>query len=311
MKQRITTACAVGGITCAASCIKIISTGDECLVERLGKFHRSLGPGLHLIFPPFETISFQDTLREQVLEINPQECFTADNAPLTADAIVYMRITNMKDACYKVFNLRNAVMNLCLTHIREGVGRLTLEDSFSSRGELKRSLLTSLNQVCHEWGVEITRVEIQSLQPSPEIMRALESQISAERKKRATILTSEGEKTKLINEAEGRAASVLRSSEAEKQSIILASQAEAERQRLEAMGIQLALQTLARTIMKFDGDSKNPTSAADAMQGAIEFLGMVRHLETQSKFSQAEGAKYLILPTSHEGLNGLKQKFLN
>ena len=120
----------------------------------------------------------------------------------------------MHDACYKVFNVKNAVKNLCLTRVREEIGSITLEEAFSSRSALNKSLLHSLNDVCMDWGIQITRVEIQHLQPSQEILRALESQIAADRQKRASILQSEGEKSKLINEAEGRAAALVKDAEA-------------------------------------------------------------------------------------------------
>lgn len=234
------------------------------------------------------------------MDVPPQDCFTQDNAPLTADAVMYMRIKNMKDACYKVFNVRDALLNLCLTNVREEVGRLTLEEAFSSRGELNRRLLSSLNKVCCDWGIDITRVEIQHLQPSADILRALESQISAERKKRAAILQSEGEKAKLINEAQGRAEAMLADAEAKKKSLILASQAEAERQILEAEGIQVAIQTIAKSIIDNGGDSST------ALQEAIQFLGLVRYMETQGKFAASEGTKVLMFPTKViEGLSGL------
>ena len=285
------TACCVGAAVGVASCLKVISTGDECLVERLGKYNRSLGPGIHFISKPFETVSFKDTLKEQILDVPPQECFTADNAQLTADAIVYLLIVNMKYACYEVFNVKNAVLNLCLTHVREEIGHLTLEESFSSRGELNKALLESLNHVSKGWGIEITRVEIQSLEPSYDIKRALESQISADRKKRAAILQSEGEKTKLINEAEGRAQAMLADAEATKQSIILASHAEAERQRLEADGIRLAIETLANAIAA-DGQPRNK-----AIKESLQFLGLVRYLETQGKFASSDSTKVLMFPS--------------
>ena len=281
----------LGAAVGTASCLKVVSTGDECLIERFGKYHRSLGPGIHVIFRPFESISFQDTLREQVLDVPPQECFTADNAPLSADAIVYLRIFNMKDACYEVFNVKNAVLNLCLTHVREEIGRLTLEESFSSREELNKALLESLNGVCRNWGIEITRVKIQQLEPSNEIKRSMESQTSADRKQRATILQSEGERTKLVNEAEGRAQAMVADAEAKKKSIILASQAEAERQRLEAEGIRMAIKTVADA-MNIDGKSNNK-----AMQDSLQFLGVVRYLETQGKFASSDGTKVLMFPS--------------
>jgi regulator of protease activity HflC (stomatin/prohibitin superfamily) len=268
-------------------------------VERLGKFQRSLNAGLNFILPFVERISFEDTLREQVLDVPPQECFTLDNAPLTADAIVYMKINNMIDACYQVSNLRNAVLNLCLTQVREEVGRLTLEESFSSRGELSRRLVTTLNAICQKWGLEITRVEIQHLQPSPEILRSLELQISAERKKRAAILQSEGEKTKLINEAQGKAGALLADSEARKKSIILASQAEAERQRIEAEGIKMAIQSLATAISTAGGSYKTQNGQINerAMQDALQLLSLVRYLETQGKFASKDGTKVLMFPS--------------
>ena len=287
----IAQACAMGAVIGAATCVKIISTGDECLIERLGKYNRSLGPGIHLIWKPFECISFQDTLREQICDVPPQECFTADNAPLTADAIVFLRIKNMKDACYEIFDVKNAVLNLCLTHVREEIGKITLEESFSSRDLISKKLLTSLNDVCVHWGIEITRVELQHLEPSYEIKKALESQISADRKKRATILQSEGEKTKLINEAQGRAEAMLADAKAKKESVILRSHGEAERQKMEAEGIRIAIETIANSIA--DGGE----SRAGAIKESLQFLGLIRYLETQGKFASSDGTKVLMFPS--------------
>ena len=284
--------CAIGAMCCIAG-IKVVSTGDECLVERLGKYHHKLKPGLNFVLPLIDQVSFKDTLREQVLDVPPQECFTKDNAPLTADAIVYMRITDMTDACYKVSNVKHAVLNLCLTHLRQEVGRLTLEESFSSRGSLSLLLVQTLNKICQGWGVEITRVEIQSLQPSYEILRSMELQMSAERKKRAAILQSEGEKTKLINEAEGRAGAMLVDAEARKKSIVLASQAEAERQRNEADGIHIAIQRIALAI----AGSGSGYGSENAMKDALQLITLVRYLETQGKFASSNDTKVLMFPT--------------
>ena len=268
------------------------------MVERLGKYHRTLGPGLHFVFKPFEAISFKDTLREQVMDVPPQECFTLDNAPLTVDAIVYLRIVNSKDACYNVFNVRNAVLNLCLTNVREIVGRLTLQESFASRNMLSQKMVNTLNEICRDWGIEITRVEIQRLEPSPDILRAMELQMSAERKKRASILQSEGEKSRLVNEAEGKALALLTEAEARKKSIILESEAESERQRLEAEGIRMAIETIAEAISNGTGHSRGTGAlASKAMQDALQLLSLVRYLETQSRFSKSDSTKVLMFPT--------------
>ena len=298
-KSQLVIGSCIFGAYCCAGCIKVVSTGDECLVERLGKFHRKLKPGLNFVVPFIDIIRFRDTLREQVLDVPPQECFTFDNAPLTVDAIVYMRITDMKDACYEVSDVKNAVLNLCLTNVREEVGRITLEESFSSRGDLNRKLVATLNGICRRWGVEITRVEIQHLQPSPEILRSMELQMSAERKKRAAILQSEGEKTKLINEAEGRAGAMLADAEARKKSIILASQAEAERQEIEAEGIKLAIHSIATAIAGAGGRyyNQNGQLNENSMRDALQLLSLVRYLETQGKFASQNGTKVLMFPT--------------
>ncbi len=288
--QVIVGSCIIGAY-CVAACVKVISTGDQCTVERLGKFHRKMDPGINFMLPVLERISFRDTLREQVLDVPPQECFTLDNAPITADAIVYIRIIDMKDACYKVANVKNAVLNLCLTNLREEIGRLTLEESFSSRGTLNRALVTKLNHICQDWGVEITRIEIQHLEPSPEILRSMELQMSAERKKRAAILQSEGEKMKLINEAEGRAGALLADAEARKKSTILHSQAEAERQQIEAEGVKLAIEKIAAAI------ALNGQPSQNAVKDALQLLTFVRYMETQGKFAASGGTKVLMFPT--------------
>jgi regulator of protease activity HflC (stomatin/prohibitin superfamily) len=119
------------------------------------------------------------------------------SAPLMADAVVYMRVFDLEAARYQVKDVMSAIRNLCLTQVREQVGKLTLDESFSSRDRINMALLYDLNNVCKTWGVEITRVEIQSLEPSREIVQAMELQMAAERKKRAAILQSEGERVTL------------------------------------------------------------------------------------------------------------------
>ena len=257
-------------------CLKIITTGDECLVERFGKYNRKLGPGWHLILPPFESISFQATTREQVLDVPPQQCYTLDNAPIRADAVVYLRLTSIEAARYNVEDVRNAILNLCLTQLREGVGKLTLDESFSSRERINKELLKDLNAVANTWGVEITRVELQNMEPSKDILAAMELQMAAERKKRAAILKSEGERMTLINEAEGRASAAVAAAEAQKTTTILKAQA----------------------LQSSYGDD-HEGSAKDSVEGAIQFLGLLRYLETQGKFAASDGTKVLMLPSKN------------
>ena len=182
-----------------------------------------------MIARPFEGVSMHATLREQVLDVPPQQCYTLDNAPVSADAVIYIRIYDVEAARYQVQNLNQAIMNICLTQLREEIGKLSLDESFSSRERINSALLRDLNEATQPWGVQITRVEIQNLDPSPDIVHSMELQMSAERQKRAAILTSEGERQKLTNEAEGRASAALADAEAQRQTVILRAQAEAER----------------------------------------------------------------------------------
>jgi regulator of protease activity HflC (stomatin/prohibitin superfamily) len=224
------------------------------------------------------------------------------SAPLMADAVVYMRVFDLEAARYQVQDVMTAIRNLCLTQVREQVGKLTLDESFSSRDRINQALLYDLNNVCKTWGVEITRVEIQSLEPSREIVKAMELQMAAERKKRAAILQSEGERVTLVNEAQGRAAAVLSDAEARGKSMVLMAEAECERLRLEAEGICHSLQAMVKGI---SGGAK------ESVDAALQMLLYVRYMETQSKFAESNGTKVLMFPSkdtvpiTYEGLRGL------
>lgn len=312
--------CAAATGCAAACCLEVVTTGNECLVERLGKYHRNLGPGLHLVVRPFETVSFRATTREQVMDVPPQQCYTLDNAPIKADAVLFLRIFDPHMARYKVDDLGVAILNLCLTQLREAVGKLTLDESFSSRDRINKALLAEMNAVCGGWGVMITRVELQNLEPSRDILAAMELQMAAERKKRAAILKSEGERITLVNEAEGRAKAVLADAEARRESIVKLAEAEKHRMRVEADGMAEAVQRIAGAISASSrqgkrGGSKhengNVSPDGDDMDKALQLIMLTRYMETQAKFASSDGTKVLMFPTkdcvplSYEGLQSL------
>ena len=273
------------------SCLKIVTTGNECLVERLGRYHRKLTPGLHVLWKPLEWISFEETTREQAMDVPPQQCYTLDNAPVEADAIIYIRILSLEDACYKVKNVKFALLNLCLTQLREELGKLTLDETFSSRERINKELLQVLNEVCHTWGVEVTRVEIQNLEPSHDILSAMESQMAAERHRRAAILKSEGEREKLINEAQGHAQASLVEAQAKQESIVRLAKAEAERLREQAEGLKASIQTIVSAV-EHDGEN-----ARESIDKAVQLMMLNRFLEAQSKVATSPGTKVLMFPT--------------
>lgn len=300
------TGAAVGVSTITAGCLVFLEkvrTGDQCLIERCGVFNRKLGPGWHLIARPFEGVSMRATLREQVLDVPPQQCYTLDNAPVSADAVVYIRIHDVEAARYQVQDLRLAIMNICLTQLREEIGKLSLDESFSSRERINSALLRDLNEATQPWGVQVTRVEIQNLDPSRDILHSMELQMSAERHKRAAILTSEGERTKLTNEAEGRAKAALADAEAQRQTVILRAQAEAERLRVEAEGFKNSIDTISETLRQKGSDN--------AVDNAVQIVMMNKYLEAQAKFADSEGTKVLFFPTkdtvpiTYEGIKSI------
>ncbi len=260
--------------------VKVINQGDEALVERLGKFNRKLSPGLHIIFPAVENIVFRETIREKVIDVPPQQCITSDNVSLMADAVVYWRITDMIRARYAVEDVQRALVNLVLTALRSEIGRMELDQTFSSRAEINARLLTELDEATDPWGIKVTRVEVKDIQPSKTVQNSMEAQMAAEREKRAAILKSEGEQQSNINEATGQARAQILRAEAEKQERILRAQGQAA-----------AIKTIADTL-------NNNRLAVEALQ----FILAQSYLDMGSKVGTSPNAKVVFMdPNSIPG----------
>ncbi|MCU0551227.1 MAG: SPFH/Band 7/PHB domain protein [Leptolyngbya sp. Prado105] len=210
----------------AVSSVKIIQQGNEALIERLGSYDRKLSPGLNFVFPGLDRLAFQETIREKVLDIPPQGCITRDNVSITVDAVVYWRIVDMEKAYYKVQNLQSAMVNLVLTQIRAEMGQLELDETFTARSQINEILLRELDTATDPWGVKVTRVELRDIVPSKAVQESMELQMSAERRKRAAILTSEGERESAVNSARGKAEAQVLDAEARQKAVILAAEAE-------------------------------------------------------------------------------------
>ncbi|MGQ9872434.1 SPFH domain-containing protein [Leptodesmis sp.] len=246
----------VGG---GVSSVKIIQQGNEALVERLGVYDRKLVPGPKFVIPIIERVAFQETIREKVLDIPPQPCITRDNVSITVDAVVYWRIVDMEKAYYKVQNLQNAMVNLVLTQIRAEMGKLELDETFTARSQINELLLRDLDIATDPWGVKVTRVELRDIIPSQAVQESMELQMSAERRKRAAILTSEGDRESAINSARGKAEAqildaearqkaVVLQAEAEQKAAILHAQAERQSQVLKAQATAEAIQIVQQAL---------------------------------------------------------------
>lgn len=183
--------------------IRVISEGNEALVERVGKFNRKLEPGLNFVIPWLESIVVEETNREKVLGIEPQTAITKDNVSLKIDAVVYWQIVDLEKTFYLVEDIREAIENLVLTTLRSAIGRLDLEETYSSRDEINKTLLQQLDDATVNWGVKVTRVEVREIKPASTVMESLELERAAKSKKRAEVSQAEGtvESIKMIAEA--------------------------------------------------------------------------------------------------------------
>jgi len=210
------------------SSVKVTSGGQSRLVERLGKYDRQLQPGLSLVLPVLEKVVSHESLKERVLDIPPQQCITRDNVGIEVDAVVYWQLLEHARAYYAVDNLQAAMVNLVLTQIRAEMGKLDLDQTFTTRQEVNEVLMKELDQATDPWGVKVTRVELRDIQPSRGVQQAMEQQMTAEREKRAAILRSEGERDSQVNAARGRAEALLLDAEAQSKQQTLLAQARAD-----------------------------------------------------------------------------------
>ncbi|BAY25964.1 band 7 protein [Calothrix sp. NIES-2100] len=298
------------GGSALAGAVKVINQGDEALVERLGSYNKKLEPGLNLVAPFLDKIVYKQTIREKVLDIPPQQCITRDNVSITVDAVVYWRIIDMEKAYYKVENLQSAMVNLVLTQIRSEMGQLELDETFTARSQVNELLLRDLDIATDPWGVKVTRVELRDLIPSKAVQESMELQMSAERKKRASILTSEGDRESAINSARGKAEaqildaearqkSVILQAEAEQKAIVLRAQAERQQQVLKAQAIAESADIIAQKI------KSNP----DAHK-ALEVLFALGYLDMGATIGKSDSSKVMFIdprsiPATLEGIKSI------
>jgi regulator of protease activity HflC (stomatin/prohibitin superfamily) len=301
----------VFGVSTLTGTVKIINQGNEALVETLGKYSgKKLEPGMNFVIPFFDRIVYQQTIREKVLDIPPQQCITRDNVSITADAVVYWRIVDLEKAYYKVENLQSAMVNLVLTQIRAEMGKLELDETFTARAQINEILLRDLDIATDPWGVKVTRVEVRDIIPSKAVLESMELQMSAERRKRAAILTSEGERESAINSAKGKAEAqvldaearqkaVILDAEAQQKTIVLKAQAERQQQVLKAQATSEALQIIGKTLQ----------SDPNARQ-ALQFLLAQNYLEMGMKIGSSDSSKVMFMdprsiPATFEGIRSI------
>lgn len=267
--------------------VKIVSQGHEWTVERLGRYDRTLLPGLNIIIPFIETIGRKVNVQETVLDIPSQEVITQDNATVTVDGVMFNQVLDTAKAVYEVQNLTEALINLAMTNTRSVIGSMALDDVLSNRDTINQRLLTVIDQATEPWGVKVTRIELRNIQPPANLLEAMAKQMTAERNKRASILTAEGEKQAAVLRAEGL-----------KQAAIL----QAEGQQLAAIKQAEARERLA------EAEAKATQVVSDAIAtgnvNAINYFVAQKYVEAFAQFAQSPNQKVIMLPMEATSLLG-------
>lgn len=195
--------------------VRLVPQGSKWVVQRLGKFHATLNPGLNIIIPYVDDVSYKVTTKDIVLDIPSQEVITRDNAVIIANAVAYINIVSPEKAVYGVEDYALAIQNLVQTSLRSIVGEMDLDDALSSRDQIKAKLKAAISNDISDWGITMKTVEIQDINPSSTMQRAMEEQAAAERERRATVTRADGEKAAAILEADGRLEASRRDAEAQ------------------------------------------------------------------------------------------------
>ena len=257
-------------ITLARS-IRIVPQARAGIVERLGRYHRTLDAGLGLIVPYVDRVKPLLDLREQVVSFPPQPVITEDNLTVSIDSVIYFQVTDPKAATYEIANYIVAIEQLTVTTLRNVAGGMTLEDTLTSRDTINTALRVVLDEATGRWGIRVNRVELKAIDPPVTIQEAMEKQMRAERDKRAAILTAEGVKQSQILTAEG-----------EKQSSILRAEGQRQSEILHAEGQSKAIEQVFDAIHRGDADPK---------------LLAYQYLQTLPQIAQGESNKVWIIPS--------------
>ena len=227
------------------SSVKVVNTGYVYVVERLGQFYRVLPPGLHIMIPFMDFVRKKISMKQQILDIEPQNVITKDNVNIQADNVIFYQVLNAKDAVYNIENYVYGIMYSTITNMRNIIGDMSLDEVLAGRDKINMKLLDIVDSITDAYGIKILSVEIKNIVPPQEIQIAMEKQMKAEREKRAAILIAEGDRSSAIARAEGEKQSNILRAEAEKESNIRRAEGLKESQLLEAQGKARAIELLA------------------------------------------------------------------
>jgi len=237
-----------------ARSVKVVPQQNAWVVERLGRFHGTLAPGLNFLMPFVDRLAYKHSLKEIPLDVPSQVCITRDNTQLQVDGIIYFQVTDPMRASYGSSNYVFAITQLAQTLLRSVIGKMELDKTFEERDAINAAVVSALDEAATNWGVKVLRYEIKDLTPPAEILRAMQAQITAEREKRALIAASEGRKQEQINIAEGQRQSFINNSEGERQAEINRAEGEATAITAVANATADAIRKIASAIQQPGGE---------------------------------------------------------
>jgi regulator of protease activity HflC (stomatin/prohibitin superfamily) len=267
--------------------IKTVPQGSQWTVERFGRYHTTLTPGLNLIFPFIDLIGRKINVQESVLEIPSQPVITKDNASVIVDGVVFFQILDAAKAAYEVQNLEQAIINITMTNIRTAIGALDLDETLSKRDEINHRLLQVLDAATHPWGTKITRVELKDIRPPEDVVASMAKQLTAEREKRASVLQAEGIKQSAILKAEG-----------DKQSQILAAEGRlaAANKDAEARERLASAEAMATSVVS--------AAVKDGNTQALNYFIAQKYVDAIALIGKSDNSKLVLMPMEATALIG-------
>ncbi|MBN2591837.1 MAG: paraslipin [Sedimentisphaerales bacterium] len=228
--------------------IRIVPQKQAFIIERLGKYSKTLEAGFHILAPFIDKVAYRHTLKEQAVDVAPQQCITRDNIVVDVDGILYMQVVDAKKASYGISDYKFASVQLAQTTMRSVMGKLELDRTFEERDNINSVIVDAVDKASDPWGVKVTRYEVKNIVPPPSIKDAMEKQMRAEREKRATIAESEGDRQAKINRAEGDRQEMIARSEGEKQKRINEAEGKAVEIQRVAEATALGIREIAKSI---------------------------------------------------------------